>query len=65
MKKSEQISPVDAAAQEGIDALKAGRYDLAIAHFKKAMQIAPFRQDIKRMLADALDRKPASKEPET
>lgn len=65
MKKSEQINPVDAAAQEGIDALKAGRYDLAIAHFKKAMQIAPFRQDIKQMLADALDRKPASKEPET
>lgn len=64
MKKSEQISPVDAVAQEGLDALKAGRYDVAIAQFKKALQMAPFRQDIKQMLANALDRKPFSKEPE-
>jgi len=64
MKKSDESNPIDELAEEGLKALKAGDFDGAIARFKRALRQAPFRDDIKELLARALDEKPFTTEPE-
>jgi len=61
MKKNDETNPVDALADEGLNALKSGDIETAINYFKRAIRMAPFRQDIKELLADALDRRPLKK----
>jgi tetratricopeptide (TPR) repeat protein len=61
MKKNDETNPVDVLAEEGMNALKSGDIETAINRFKRAIRMAPFRQDIKDLLADALDRRPLKK----
>jgi len=55
---------VNKLVQKGRDALKEDRFEDAILFFRRAIKLAPFRQDIKESLAEALDRQPLPSSPE-
>ncbi len=61
MENPEGMNALNSLAQRGIAALEDEDYEEAIACFRKALKQAPFRQDIKSLLAVALDRKPLRK----
>lgn len=49
---------VEQLIEEGALCLQQGRYDRAIALFRKGLQIAPLRQDLREYLTLALDQRP-------
>jgi tetratricopeptide (TPR) repeat protein len=62
--KGRQVNPdepesIDLLVQKGIRFLEQEDYDQAIQNIRTALKLAPFRQDIKELLAQALDRRPA------
>lgn len=55
---SEEPESIDLLIQKGIGFLEREDYDQAIQNIRTALKLAPFRQDIKELLAQALDRRP-------
>ncbi|MBN1902666.1 tetratricopeptide repeat protein [Candidatus Sumerlaeota bacterium] len=54
----DETESIDLLVQKGIRYLEQEDYDQAIERIREALKLAPFRQDIKELLAQALDRRP-------
>jgi len=54
---------LEALVQKGIKALESENYNLAIKYIRQALKYAPFRQDLKDLLAQALEQKPLVAKP--
>jgi len=61
MQDSAKDGTLDMLAKKGLSALESEDYERAITYFRRALKQAPFRQDIKELLALALDRRPLHK----
>ena len=64
MKEKDAIDPVDKLVESGISAMAEGESEAAAMRFRKALRLAPFRQDIKQLLAEALDKRPLEGKPQ-
>ena len=63
--KEKDTDPVDILLEKAVEALEKEDYNRAIEYIRKAIDLAPFRQDLKDLLAHALDRKPFAPSPPT
>ena len=61
--KEKNPDPVDILLEKAVDALEKEDYDRTIEYIRKAIELSPFRQDLKALLAHALERKPFTPPP--
>ncbi len=61
--KEKSADPVDILLEKAVEALEKEDYDRTIEYIRKAIDLAPFRQDLKDLLAHTLERKPFTPQP--